>query len=226
MGWFVLNAFDQIYEVALRKFSSIEELELAMPTVLDADQLKAQSNAFYLSVMTRRIFQAGMTHSVINSKWNHFEKVFWGFDPNKLVLIDDSFMERAMQDKGLIRHWGKLQTIPVNALEMKDLTAEGISFGEMIADWDQGITLLWLHISKRFKRMGGQSTPYFLRMVGKDTFVLTNDVVQKLLSLNVIDSKPTSKSDILKVSQFFNELKAYSGRPLSHISKLMALSLE
>ena len=74
MGWFVLNAFDQIYEVALRKFSSIEELELAMPTVLDADQLKAQSNAFYLSVMTRRIFQAGMTHSVINSKWNHFSQ--------------------------------------------------------------------------------------------------------------------------------------------------------
>lgn len=221
-----MSAYDQIFEAALRKFSSLEALEAAMPTVLSANQLKAQSNAFYLSAMTRRIFQAGMTHSVINAKWPHFEKVFWGFDPNKLVLIDDAFMERAMQDKGLIRHWGKLQTIPINALEMKDMTAEGVDFGNMIAEWDQDITQLWLKISKRFKRMGGQSTPYFLRMVGKDTFVLTNDVVQKLLVLNVIDSKPTSKAGIQAVSQFFNELKDEAGRPLAHISKLMALSLE
>lgn len=221
-----MNAFDQIFEAALRKFSSVNALEAFLPNVLNSDQLKAQSNAFYLSAMTRRIFQAGMTHSVINSKWPHFEKVFWGFDPNKLVLIDDSFMERAMQDKGLIRHWGKLQTIPVNALEMKDLSAEGESFGQLIAEWDKDITQLWLFIAKRFKRMGGQSAPYFLRMVGKDTFVLTNDVVQRLIISNVIDSKPTSKADIQKVNHYFNELQAYSGRPLAHISKLMALSLE
>jgi DNA-3-methyladenine glycosylase I len=196
-----------------------------MPGVLDNKQLAGQSNAFYLSAMTRRIFQAGMTHSVINSKWPHFEKVFWGFDPKKLVLIDDTFMERAMQDKGLIRHWGKLQTIPVNALEMNDITAEGIEFGQLLAEWDQDITQLWRHISKRFKRMGGQSTPYFLRMVGKDTFVLTNDVVDKLISLRVIDSKPTSKADLQKVSDFFSELKGCSGRPYSHLSKLLALSL-
>ncbi|MFD2230481.1 DNA-3-methyladenine glycosylase I [Alkalimarinus sediminis] len=221
-----MNVFDQIYDAALRKFNSVEALEATMPTILDANQLKAQSNEFYLSAMTQRIFQAGMTHSVINSKWPHFENVFWGFDPKKLVLIDDAFMERAMQDKGLIRHWGKLQTIPVNALEMNDLTSDGTRFGEIIAEWDQDITQLWRFISKRFKRMGGQSTPYFLRMVGKDTFVLTNDVVQKLLVMNVIDSNPTSKADIQTVSDFFSGLKADSGRPLAHISKLMALSLE
>ncbi|UZE94631.1 DNA-3-methyladenine glycosylase I [Alkalimarinus alittae] len=220
-----MSTFDQIFDLALRKFNSLEALESLMPTVLDAAQLKAKSNAFYLSAMTRRIFQAGMTHSVINSKWAHFEKVFWGFDPNKLVLIDDAFMERAMQDKGLIRHWGKLQTIPINALEMKDITAEGVDFGQLLAEWDQDITQLWTYIAKRFKRMGGQSTPAFLRMVGKDTFVLTDDVVHMLMRLNVIDSKPTSKADILKVSRFFNELKDTSGKPLSYISKLMALSL-
>lgn len=221
-----MSAFDEIYDIALRKCGSLARLESLMPTVLNSKQLAAQSNSFYLSAMTRRIFQAGMTHSVINSKWAHFETVFWGFDPKKLVLIDDSFMERAMQDKGLIRHWGKLQTIPVNALEMNDITAEGIDFGVLLADWDDDITQLWAHISKRFKRMGGQSTPYFLRMVGKDTFVLTNDVVQKLLSIKVIDSKPTSKADILKVSQFFNDLKHESGRSLAHISKLMALAID
>lgn len=222
-----MHVFDQIFSQAARKFDSQDALEKAMPHVLTADQLKSQSDSFYLSAMTRRIFQAGMTHSVINSKWPHFEEVFWGFDSKKLVLIDDAFMERAMQDKGLIRHWGKLQTIPVNAFEMNELVAsQGVSFGQFIAEWDQDITLLWAHISKRFKRMGGQSTPYFLRMVGKDTFVLTNDVVNALLNHNIIDSKPTSKASIQKVSGFFNELQQYSDRPLSHISKLLALSLE
>lgn len=214
-----------MFDLALNKFNSLDDLESVMPTVLNAKELKAQSNAFYLSAMTRRIFQAGMTHSVINAKWPHFEKVFWGFDPNKLVLIDETFMERAMQDKGLIRHWGKLQTIPINALEMKDLTAEGIEFGQLLTDWDKDITQLWAYIAKRFKRMGGRSAPAFLRMVGKDTFVLTEDVVRKLIVLNVIDSKPTSKADLLKVSQFFNELHDQSGRPFSHISKILALSL-
>ena len=221
-----MRVFDQIYEVSLSKLGSEDALEALMPTVLNSAELKAHSNAFYLSTMTRRIFQAGMTHAVINAKWPHFEKVFWGFDPKKLVLIDDTFMERAMQDKGLIRHWGKLHTIPVNALEMNDITAEGMSFGDLISDWDQDITLLWAHIAKRFKRMGGQSTPYFLRMVGKDTFVLTNDVTQQLINLKIIDSKPTSKKDILSVSHFFQELMTSSGRPLSHLSKLLALSLD
>lgn len=222
-----MHVFDQVFSLAAKKFDSLDALEKAMPHVLTADQLKSQSDAFFLSAMTRRIFQAGMTHSVINSKWPHFEEVFWGFDPKKLVLIDDTFMERAMQDKGLIRHWGKLQTIPVNAFEMNELvSSQGVSFGQFIAEWDQDITLLWAHISKRFKRMGGQSTPYFLRMVGKDTFVLTHDVVNALLNHNIIDSKPTSKASIQKVSDFFTELQQHSGRPLSHISKLLALSLE
>ncbi len=221
-----LNLYEEIFEHAARKFDSIEALESVMPVVLTKEQLESQSDAFYLSVMSRRIFQAGMRHSVINSKWPHFEEVFWGFDPTKIIYIDEAFMERAMQDKGLIRHWGKLQTIPINALEMIELSKEFGSFGSLIANWDQDITALWALLSKRFKRMGGKSSSYFLRMVGLDTFILTNDVVRRLVTLNIVDKNPTSKKDILTVTNTFNELREVSGRPLSHLSKLLALSLE
>ena len=221
-----MNLYEQIFEQAARKFNSIEELESDMPVVLTKEQIESRSDAFYLSTMSRRIFQAGMRHSVINSKWDHFEEVFWGFNPNKLIYIDEAFMERAMQDKGLIRHWGKLQTIPVNALEMIDLSKENESFGHFIAGWDRDVTALWTLLAKRFKRMGGRSSCYFLRMVGLDTFILTDDVVRRLITLNIIDKKPTSKKDLLMVNNAFNELREVSGRPLSHISKLLALSLE
>jgi len=221
-----LDLYEEIFEQASRKFNSSEELESLMPAVLTKEQLENRSDAFYLSAMSRRIFQAGMRHSVINSKWTHFEEVFWGFDPKKIIYIDEAFMERAMQDRGLIRHWGKLQTIPVNALEMIDFSEEHGSFGLLIANWDQDITALWALIAKRFKRMGGKSSSYFLRMVGLDTFILTDDVVRRLITLNIIDKKPTSKKDILTVNNTFNELREASGRPLSHLSKLLALSLE
>ena len=221
-----LNLYEEIFEQAARKFDSIEDLESVMPRLLAKEQLEQQADAFYLSVMTRRIFQAGMKHSVINSKWAHFEKVFWGFDPAKLIYIDESFMNSAMQDKGLIRHWGKLQTIPINALEMTDFSKDYDGFGHLIANWDQDITALWALLSKRFKRMGGKSASYFLRMVGVDTFILTDDVVRRLITLNIIDKNPTSKKDLQIVTKTFNELREVSGRPLSHLSKLLALSLE
>ena len=221
-----MNLYEEIYEQAARKFNSTEELASFMPVVLTKEQLESQTDAFYLSAMTRRIFQAGMRHSVINSKWAYFEEVFWGFDPEKIIYIDETFMERAMQDKGLIRHWGKLQTIPVNALEMIDTAAEYKGFGQLLANWDQDITALWALLSKRFKRMGGLSSSYFLRMVGIDTFILTDDVVRRLITLNIIDKKPTSKKDIQTVNNTFNELRDVSGKPFSHLSKLLALSLE
>ena len=55
--------------------------------------------------------------------------------------------------------------------------------GRYLADWPEAeITRLWEDLAKRFAQMGGNSAPRFLRMVGKDTFVLTPSVVSGLIS--------------------------------------------
>ena len=46
-----------------------------------------------------------------------------------------------------------------------------------------GIVELWEALAKRFSQMGGNSGPSFLRMVGKDTFVLTHSVTAALEAL-------------------------------------------
>lgn len=73
--------------------------------------------------------------------------------------------------------------------------------------------------------MGGNSGPYFLRMVGKDTFVLTGDVVQGLIDNGVVGKKPTTKADRAKVQTAFNAWADETVRPLCQLSRILAFSV-
>jgi 3-methyladenine DNA glycosylase Tag len=100
------------------------------------------------------------------------------------------------------------------------------SFGSYLADWDAADTVgLWADLAKRFSQLGGASGPSFLRMVGKDTFLLTNDVVRALIVLGVVQKKPTAKKDLGAVQAAFNEWGKETGRELCQLSRILALSL-
>ena len=73
--------------------------------------------------------------------------------------------------------------------------------------------------------MGGNSGPYFLRMVGKDTFILTEDVVVALKAQAIVDRKPSSQKDLRAVQQAFNRWREQSGRPLCQISRLLSMTV-
>ena len=83
---------------------------------------------------------------------------------------------------------------------------------------------LWLHLRKAGKRLGGDTGPMFLREVGKDTFMLRPDVVGVLVAEGVVAKKPGGKRDLLAVQQAFDAWRAESGRPLSQISRVVAMS--
>ena len=97
-------------------------------------------------------------------------------------MQSDVDLEACLGNKQLIRHWGKLKSVHENAIAMIDLIdSRSGGFGGYVADWpgDQ-IVELWFDIAKRFSQMGGNSGPYFLRMAGKDTFMLTPHVIRAL----------------------------------------------
>lgn len=73
--------------------------------------------------------------------------------------------------------------------------------------------------------MGGQSAPYFLRMVGKDTFILTNDVIRALNRWGAFQGIPTSEKAKQIVQGIFNIWAEESGRPLCQLSRILALSV-
>lgn len=212
-----------LHEFCLNRFGSAAALEARLPQPRSAEQLRKISDDRYLSTLALRVFRAGLKHSLVDAKWPAFEEAFFGFDPDKVVLMGGEHIERLMQDARVIRHLGKLRSVPRNAQMLLDIRAEYGSVGNLIADWPvTEITGLWRLLSKQGNQLGGLSAPRFLRMVGKDTFVVTEDVAAALKAQKIVDKAPTSLRDLAATQSYFNTLHAQSGRPMCQLSVMLA----
>ncbi|CAI3787609.1 hypothetical protein AHFPHNDE_01278 [Pseudomonas sp. MM227] len=221
-----MHDYKWLNEYCLNRFGSQKALEARLPTAKSAAQLRKISADRYLSTMALRVFRAGLKHSLVDSKWPAFEEVFFGFDPEKIVLMGAERLERLMQDTRIIRHFGKLKSVPRNAQMILDVAMEHGSFGDFIADWPvEDITGLWQYIAKHGNQMGGLSAPRFLRMVGKDTFIPSWDVVAALSAQKIVDKVPSSKRDQAAVQAAFNQWHAESGRPMCQLSAMLAFTV-
>lgn len=216
-----------LYDTVRERFPSDGAMEDFLPKALSADELKRKGDDRYLSAMSQRVFQAGMQHSVVDAKWPAFEVVFRGFVPREMVLLGPADIDALMEDDRIIRHRTKLETISKNARFVLDIREEqGAGFGEFVADWPAAdIVGLWRLLAQRGARLGGRSASGFLRLVGKDTFLLTSDVVARLIADGTIDHPPTSQHDLQVVQNAFNGLQQVSGRPLCQLSSMLALSI-
>lgn len=202
-------------------------LEARLPQPRSAAELKAVPDDRYLSQMSRRIFRAGLKHSLVDAKWPAFEEVFQAFEPRRVRAMPDEALEALLGDSRLIRHWGKLKSVRDNAAAMIALSEEHGSFGAWLADWrGTEIVELWETLAKRFSQMGGNSGPTFLRMVGKDTFILTPSVVAGLKHWGVVAAPPKNRKDRAAVQSAFNAWAAETGRPLCQLSLVLAASIE
>nr|WP_059391379.1 DNA-3-methyladenine glycosylase I [Pseudomonas toyotomiensis] len=218
-----MRDYKWLHEFCLNRFGSAKALEAMLPQPRSDAELRALSDNRYLSLISLRIFRAGLKHSLVDAKWPAFEEVFFGFDPEKVVLMGAERLENLMQDARLIRHLGKLKSVPRNAQFILDVRREKGSFGTLIADWPvTDIVGLWKYLAKHGSQLGGLSAPRLLRMVGKDTFVPTDDMVAALKAQGVIDKAPTSLKDLAAVQAAFNQWQAESGRPLCQLSVMLA----
>jgi len=218
-----MRDYKWLHAFCLNRFGSLKAMEAMLPQPRSDAELRALSDDRYLSQISLRIFRAGLKHSLVDAKWPAFEEVFFGFDPEKVVLMGAERLENLMQDVRLIRHLGKLKSVPRNAQFILDVRREKGSFGALIADWPvTDIVGLWKYLARHGNQLGGLSAPRFLRMVGKDTFIPTDDMVAALKAQGVIDKAPTSQKDLAAVQTAFNQWHAESGRPLCQLSVMLA----
>ena len=202
-------------------------LEARLPQPRTPADLAATPDDRYLSEMSRRIFRAGLKHSVVDAKWPAFEEAFHGFDPRRVRAMSDEAMEGLLGNTRLIRHWGKIKSVRDNAAAMLVLAQQHKSFGAWLAGWPGAdIVGLWEALAKTFSQMGGNSGPSFLRMVGKDTFVLTHSVTAALKRWGGITAAPKNRQDRAAVQAAFNAWAAETGRPLCQLSLILAASIE
>ena len=220
-------SFQTLYDAARRNWGE-EQVTTLLPELNSADELRATGDDRYLSAMARCVFRAGFSWQVIAKKWPDFETVFGGFVPLALANYSNDRIDALMQDTRIVRHRTKINSVRDNALYICDIQQSHGSFASYIADWpEESIVELWFELKKRGSRLGGNTGPGFLRLMGKDTFMLSKDVSAVLLNHQLIDTlSPNSKRDLLKVQAIFNRFQQDSGYPLSHISRIMALSLQ
>ena len=221
-----MKAFAGIQRTAEKRVGAAA-LKARMPKVKSAAALRKVSDDRYFSLMALRIFRAGLKHDLVDAKWPAFEEVFHRFEPRRVRAMSDHDVEALMKDARLIRHFGKLKAVHANGAAVCAIAEEFGGVGAYLAGWPAPeLTALWDDLAKRCHQMGGNSAAYFLRMVGKDTFILTPYVVKALNHWGVFKGEPKGKGDRAKVGAIFNAWAEETGRPLAHLSMTLAQSVD
>jgi hypothetical protein len=84
---------------------------------------------------------------------------------------------------------------------------------------------LWQDLKRRGDRLGGQTGRYFLRFVGKDTPLLSPDVLKALAHQGVIDKEPGSRAALQTLQNAFDRWRQESGRELCQISRILSCTV-
>ena len=127
-------------------------------------QIDAQRLGDYLEVMTKSVFQAGMSWDVVNAKWPGFQKAFDGFDAERVAEYTPDDIDRLAADKDIIRNVRKIEATVRNAQTMCELEAEYGSFRDYLqSDGDFEATVKDLR--KRFSFLGDFGAYVFLYIV-------------------------------------------------------------
>jgi 3-methyladenine DNA glycosylase Tag len=180
-----------------------------------------------LAEMTRRIFYAGFSSKVIDDKWPAFGTGFDGFDPSACAFMSEERFDRLLQDRGIVRNGAKIRSVQINAQFPLELKAEHGSAARFFANWpDTDYVGLLDVLKKRATYLGGDAAGRFLRAIGKPAFITSPDMVAALVREGVIDRAPTGKRDLAIIQTAFNRWSVQSGRDLTAISRILAMSVD
>ncbi|HSG37657.1 MAG TPA: DNA-3-methyladenine glycosylase I [Paracoccaceae bacterium] len=221
-----MRSFDELYAIAVERKGSKEAVEAHLPKAKTKAELAALPDNRWLAEMARAIFQAGFSWKVIEAKWPGFEVAFEGFEPARVAMYGDDNLARLISDKGIVRNGPKITAVIENAIFLTDLARENGSAAKALADWpDEDYIGLLEFLKKRGSRLGGNTGQRVCRAVGKPSFIFSTDVVARLIAEGIVDKEPSSKREMVAVQEAFNEWSDQSGRSLSAVSRLLAMTV-
>lgn len=221
-----MRSFDDIYAIATDRKGGPEALEALLSCPKSPAELTAIPDDRWLSMMARCLFQAGFNWKVIDSKWEGFEAAFDGFDVGRVAFYHDEDMDRLLSDKRIVRNGAKIAAVINNARFLSDLSRDHGSAARFFADWpNDDLHSLHQLIAKQGARLGSTTGQRFLRRMGRDTYILSTDVVARLVAEGIVQKQPTSKRDLAAVQHAFNTWSQQSARGMTQISQILAFSV-
>jgi len=218
--------FKAIRARAAKRKGGEAALASLLPKVPSQKALARVTDDRVLAEMSKRIFCAGFVWSVIEKKWPDFEAAFLGFEPKRLTFQPDEFWEGLAGDKRIVRNPQKIKAVRDNAVFVLDIAKQHGSFGKFLGGWPAGDQVGLLEVlAKRGARLGGMTGQYFLRFIGMDIYIASNDMIACLRDAGLDISGATSKKDQRKIQEQLNAWAEETGLPYTHLSRICAMSI-
>jgi DNA-3-methyladenine glycosylase I len=129
-------------------------------------QIEPTKLADYLEVLTKAVFQSGMSWRVVEAKWDGFREAFTAFDPATVAALTGDDVDRLVEDTRIIRNRRKIEATITNAETMLTLDGGPGGFTSWLrshADFDATVAAL----RGEFRFLGDSGTYFFLYVVGE-----------------------------------------------------------
>jgi len=218
-----LETLDDIYLRAAARKGGVDKLNMLLGPSQQDDVLTRLSDDRFLAEFSKKVFQSGFVWRVVENKWPNFEESFFNFNIEKILMMPEEMLERKASDPKIIRNFTKVKTIKANAQMIFEQQQQGHSFAEFIANWPtDDIIGLWAYLKKHGQRLGGNTGPYALRALGKDTFILSRDVEAYFRAHDIITGGMQTKSSLNAIQASFNHWQQQADLSLSQLSRLIA----
>jgi 3-methyladenine DNA glycosylase Tag len=130
------------------------------------ERIKPGKLADYLDVLTRAVFQSGISWRVVDAKWPGTRAAMYEFDPNKLADLTPEDVDRLAQDQRLVRNRRKIEATVANAETMLELDRQFGGFKRYLESFGD-FEATAADLVKRFKYLGDMGAYYFLHVVGE-----------------------------------------------------------
>jgi 3-methyladenine DNA glycosylase Tag len=122
--------------------------------------------ADYLEIMSKAVFQTGISWRVVDSKWPGIKEAFQGFDPVAISHFTQRNIDALVADTRVIRNRRKIVGIAENAQRMLELEKERGGFKKYLRSFGSYEDLV-KDLKKQFNFMGDSGIYYFLWVVGE-----------------------------------------------------------
>ena len=136
--------------------------------MMDAPKVIEPKNlADYLEVMSKSVFQTGISWRVVESKWPGIRECFKGFDPWVIAGFTEPVIDQLTKDQRVIRNRRKIEAIISNATRMVELEKRYGGFKNYLRSHSSFEELI-KDLRKQFKFLGDMGAYHFLWVVGED----------------------------------------------------------
>lgn len=129
-------------------------------------RIKPRALTDYLAVMSRAVYQAGLSWAAIDRQWDALCDAFEGFDPDRVARYQIKDIQRLMTHPRILHSERKIKATIRNAQTMLELDREHGSFRKYLRSHKTYRATL-ADLKERFAHVGDVSGYYFLFRVGE-----------------------------------------------------------